>query len=926
MGQEILYCGVCQEQLRSSDFEKHAATKVGREAYCKGCIPAALKSLPPDKAQALQAAASTVRLPLPPPEQTPKRASQRIPLVDTPRTPRRAAPAASSSAALWAALAGGAAVLALAGALLSGNGAPPPAKPSPKPPEIVVEPAPTPPAGPTVQEQKALAALQAARASGLEADFEKALAESRGTPLEADARKGLDELHAARAKRVEAEVAAALAAEDFGRASQLAPSRAAEFLGRAGALFPALRDAALKASKEEVAKARARIAKWGVGSFAADFDQALADAAKPAPPPPPPPLPPPADPAPSAEAVKAARDAALERAGGRQFAEALAELAKLKATEDLELLQAVAAVHADAWQGLGKSAKGRKIAVISMDYDFRIGRAEGTFLRLHDHAVELLRGKSTVTIPQGQVMPRSFADWVPAKDRRAVAAACLLEGDEAGALDLLKDDRAALPARWWDWAIDFRRRHTGEAASAERGLSYKYYDYAMNFPNPATRAEGGLAMSQLAREHRGVAWVARHLPLLESRTEFAKEYVAGADVLRPGGAMRLETDRDKAYWTCAADGDPLRRRETCVEMDFSTLPDVPYRAWAYVGACCAETAAFALQGSELAAADDAPPFKHGFLAGTKTHASHGGKKHPSRWSWVELALPKYAAAGAKTLRLATNQQGFSVAWILVSATREKPFSDVELKERDRELPRGPGPLGPTLGLLAWFRADAGAVSDAGRVGRWLDQSGRQRHAVQPDPAARPWLVLNGLNNRPSIRFDGTLSSFSLEGPVNGLGAMTLVALAQPAKNLAGFELGKGALFQWKESGPWGGVFLSPQQRGVAWRFGTAAWGNQPIWWRPNNEVSTAPLLVSVRKDGPREDLFVQGNAVLQLSDRKHPTAHCQDLAGIGLGSDDPRNPPVYWAGDLGELLIYSRALPDAERLAVEGYLRLKYGF
>ncbi|HEX7897158.1 MAG TPA: hypothetical protein VF950_05335, partial [Planctomycetota bacterium] len=68
MGQEILYCGVCQNQLRGSDFEKGAAFKIGLEAWCKKCVPA-------DRAAAFQTPKT------PPPEQTPKRGSQRIPLA-----------------------------------------------------------------------------------------------------------------------------------------------------------------------------------------------------------------------------------------------------------------------------------------------------------------------------------------------------------------------------------------------------------------------------------------------------------------------------------------------------------------------------------------------------------------------------------------------------------------------------------------------------------------------------------------------------------------------------------------------------------------------------------------------------------------------------------------------------------------------------
>jgi hypothetical protein len=930
VGQQILYCGACQTQLRGSDFEKGGAVKLGLEAWCKACVPA-------DRAAALQA--SSPKSPAPPTE-TPKRGSQRIPLVDS-RTPRPrpstvAVPVSRpASAALWAAAAGGAVVILFVAVLASGSSPPKPAPPKPGLVRVDPEPPPPPPpSGPTLREQKALESLKAARAAAREDAFVKAVNDALGTPLEADARRGLEELRAERrraadAAAVEAEtkLRAVLDAEDFKRAAELAPARAAEFLARAELLFRPLRDKALDAFRrgatEEVDKARARVAAWGLGTFAADLDRAVAEASKPPPPPPP------ADAPPSAEAVKAARDAAFERAAGRVFPEALEALARLKspeAAEDLDLLRLVAAAHDDALKALAKFPKGKKLAVTTTNYDREISRTEATFVRVHDFHLELLRGKSPMTVQLGMTLPRTFAEILPAKDRRAVAAACLLEGDEAGALEILKDDRAPLPRRWWDWAADFRRRHAeGPLASLERDVSYRFYEAMLRFPSPARRADGALLCAKIAREHRDLPWVGRHLPLLESRAELAREFVAGPDVLRAAGAFRLETDRDRAYWMSTADGDPARRASV-VEADFSTLPDVAYRAWAWIGACCAETAAFTLSGTDFPGGDEAPPLKTGFLSSTKTHAGHGGKKRPERWTWVELPLPAYPAPGAKTLRLATNQQGFSVGWIVVSSTRDKAPADAELKERDKELSRGPGPLGPTLALQAWFRADAGPAAEGGRVVRWADASGRGRHAAPPDPAARPLYVANGLNNRPSVRFDGERSLLAFDCPAQGTSSMTILALVQTAKNVRGFDLGKGSVLQWKEWGPWGMIYLAPAQTGVAWRFGTGQWGNAPVWARPNNEAWTAPQLVTIRKDGAREELFVQGVSVLALGDRFQPVAHTAENAILGGGSDDSRrNPAQGWAGDVGELLIYARALPEAERLAVEGYLRLKYG-
>lgn len=933
MGQEILYCGVCQTQLRGSDFEKGRAVRVGREAWCRRCVPPERAAEAARTPPAETPKRGSQRIPLaPPPPETPKRGSQRIPLVDA-RAPRPR-PARSGSPALAIGLSFGVGALAvvLLVALASSKPAPPPPPKAP-PPEVVAPPPPPPPQGPTPREERALAALKAARAARSEEAFARAVEEARGTPLESDARRGLDELRAERRRELDAAAAesdarlrALLSAEDFARASRDFPSRQTEILEAARQAFAPLREKALDARRrgaaEEVEKLRARVAAWSVGSFAADLNRELAAADAPPPDPAPAPAPAP-DPRPalSADALNAARAAAFERAAGRLFTEALGAL-PAEAGEDVELLKAAAAVHEEALKTLARAPKGRKIALSSMNYDRVISRTEGSFVRLHDHHVELLKGKSLQAIQWGDVLPRSFADWLPAKERRAVAAACLIEGDDTGALEILKDDKSALPARWWEWAIDFRRRHgEGPLAERERSVSYRYYDAWLRSPSPAERAASALAAAKIAREHRDLAWVGRRLPLLESRVDSARDYLAGPELLRASGAFRLDVDRERAYWESTSDGE--RRRDSFVEMDFSTLPGTAYRAWAYVGACCAETARVWAGGSGIP--EDAPALNHGFLAATKTHASHGGKRRPERWGWIELPPPAADGAGPKTLRLSPAQAGFSVAWMLVSATREKPLSEAELKERDKELPRGPGPLGPTLGLAAWFRGDA-VQAEGGRVSRWGDVSGRQRHASAADPASRPLYAAQAINGRPALRFDGERSALAFEAPIGGFSAMTIVCVAQAAKDLpaAAADMDKCGLLQWRDAGPGGSTYLFPARNGVTWRFGTAQWGNLPHWRRPNNESAAGPLLVTARKDGPVEELFVQGVRVAELSDRWRPTAHVADQALIGA-AQDPRGETRHWAGDAGEILVFSRALPEAERLAVEAYLKSRFG-
>jgi hypothetical protein len=244
-----------------------------------------------------------------------------------------------------------------------------------------------------------------------------------------------------------------------------------------------------------------------------------------------------------------------------------------------------------------------------------------------------------------------------------------------------------------------------------------------------------------------------------------------------------------------------------------------------------------------------------------------------------------------------------------------------MKDWERDIVHNPGPVGPTIGLAAWFKADAGTAIDGGRLAQWQDQSGHGRHAFQPMPAARPTVAANTLNGKPVVRFDGTDDVLSFECPVNGLSGMTIFMVATAAKDLRTNDLGYHAALHWGEFGPWGGIYLGPQQSSVAWRFGTGQFGNVGFWERPPSGTT----LAVARKDGTRDELFVQSSLVQAAKDKMPSIAHTGDVATIGAGSQG--RPPVrFFAGDVAEILVFSRAVTEVERDAIERYLRAKYGF
>src|SRR5690349_13924427 len=85
------------------------------------------------------------------------------------------------------------------------------------------------------------------------------------------------------------------------------------------------------------------------------------------------------------------------------------------------------------------------------------------------------------------------------------------------------------------------------------------------------------------------------------------------------------------------------------------------------------------------------------------------------------------------------------------------------------LSRGQSP--PATGLALWVKADAGVVTNSsGAVTLWEDQSPNGLDAVPPEDAKAPKLVLNAVNNKPVIRFDGVDDFLDVPSadPINNL--------------------------------------------------------------------------------------------------------------------------------------------------------------
>jgi PKD repeat protein len=230
------------------------------------------------------------------------------------------------------------------------------------------------------------------------------------------------------------------------------------------------------------------------------------------------------------------------------------------------------------------------------------------------------------------------------------------------------------------------------------------------------------------------------------------------------------------------------------------------------------------------------------------------------------------------------------------------------------------PVVPTAGLGLWLKADAGVTLAGNAVAQWADQSGNNRLATQSTASRQPLLVNNALNGKPALSFNGTGQYLRFDLPVNGLSGMTMILVAANSANRTGGESNaeNAALF-WNETGEWGTVYLSPFQSNVKFRFGTGQTDNLPAYQRPAS-IGNAYSISVATKQGTTDTLHVNGQLVVTQGGKRSQIALTQSAGNVGRGY----NNSTYFPGQIAEVLVYTRALTDAERQGVEAYLKAKY--
>ncbi|HEV3029170.1 MAG TPA: LamG domain-containing protein, partial [Planctomycetota bacterium] len=398
---------------------------------------------------------------------------------------------------------------------------------------------------------------------------------------------------------------------------------------------------------------------------------------------------------------------------------------------------------------------------------------------------------------------------------------------------------------------------------------------------------------------------------LEAEKDAGKEYVLYADQMQAAGAFRrVAQPKAASCWTSSADVPP--EKENFVEFTFAAKAATEYRCWIYVGGCCTETFAFEVQGTELGADPGSAnrlPVKNSILFLKKTHAQHGGRKEPTRFEWVAIPLPKYASPGAKTVRLLSGQQGFSVAYAVVSAVRTAAPSDVQVKEWERSRP-----------AVATTAAAATSAADSGLVAWWTLDEGAGSTAADSSPnhfsgTLRGNPVWTSGKRRGALSFDGQKDYVEIpKAPKLYLpGPLTVAAWVNVA-TLPRSEWGMYLFSDYSSDGGRSTFALRVMGTGSA----------QFLW---QTEDAEPPVAASSGRltpgiwahlagvwDGTARMLYVNG--VLDGT-AKGPQARPDIGGNVSIGRPGAYN-GLYFSGRIDDVRIYNRALSTAEIRSLVG--------
>ncbi len=221
------------------------------------------------------------------------------------------------------------------------------------------------------------------------------------------------------------------------------------------------------------------------------------------------------------------------------------------------------------------------------------------------------------------------------------------------------------------------------------------------------------------------------------------------------------------------------------------------------------------------------------------------------------------------------------------------------------------------------------------VGCWQDKSGNNRHATAPSNTAsyKPHRATSTLNGRDTLRFDGTTNQLTLGANyIFSTGGLTLIAAVKDNTTNPSAQGGNIV-----NAGVVGNRGYGLSYDGVNGAFFYTAMDHGGTYINNGDVSFDSPFVISgVAKFQDKQTLYINGTALasaaipslIALTSTQVTSYSTRQGNGgpvtIGYQSKTGSEALRGFAGDIGEIMVYSRALADSEREHIEQYLMEKW--
>lgn len=211
------------------------------------------------------------------------------------------------------------------------------------------------------------------------------------------------------------------------------------------------------------------------------------------------------------------------------------------------------------------------------------------------------------------------------------------------------------------------------------------------------------------------------------------------------------------------------------------------------------------------------------------------------------------------------------------------------------------------GLKLWLRADQGVTIGGGKVTGWNDLSGNANSAAQGTVANQPVFSATGLNGRPAIDFSGSTWFDNTTSNLVSAGSAYSVLIVAKTGNGEIFTIRRGTLYSGSGFFQSGTTVVYSDGGGVT---STTVPNTAAI-----TQTGTTGFKSCHKYSGTGTLPAIYLNGVAQTVAGSNQTTE-NAATGFQIGNNASLLP---WGGLIGEIIVCSGAIADADRLNVEAY-------